>query len=135
MSYFTWNAKFETGIPAIDEQHKKLVGYVNLLSDEMNKGRGKEITGTILEDLFEYTRLHFQLEERAFDRYRYSDGENHKKAHRELIEKISELEERNKKRELVLSIKLLGFLSEWVKNHILVEDMKYVPELRDKNIV
>lgn len=134
MPYFVWNSGFETGIPVIDEQHKKLVGFVNQLSDEMSKGKGREITGPILTDLFEYTKTHFSLEEKAFDTYNYAEKEIHKKSHRDLLEQIDDLEKRNRSKELVLSIKLLTFLSDWVKQHILVEDMKYVSVLRGRKI-
>jgi hemerythrin-like metal-binding protein len=132
MPYFDWNRQFETGIPEIDTQHKKLVGYANTLFEAMRDGKGKESVATLLEELSAYAETHFSLEEKAFYKYRYSDAERHKGEHREFVAKVEEIKEALKNDEVLLSNKLLTFLVDWVRNHILFEDMRYVSTLSGK---
>lgn len=132
MAIFTWSDKFLTGITEIDDQHKKLVSLVNDLHDAMKNQKAKEILDKTLQDLADYTVYHFATEERAFDKYGYSEKVQHKKNHAEFVQKVTDLIERRKKSEMALSIDVLTFVSDWVKTHILVEDMKYLPELKGK---
>jgi len=131
MAYFEWNADFETGIKEIDNQHKKMIGYVNELVSSIHDGNGNETAGKLLLNLIEYTKTHFMLEEKAFYRFEYYDIERHTKEHVEFIKKIMEFNEANKRNEILLGNKLSTFLIDWVKNHILYEDMKYAPILKN----
>lgn len=131
MAYFDWTAEFETGIKQIDDQHKKLIGYVNELIDALREGKGNEITGSLVLNLLEYAKTHFMLEEKAFYRFDYYDAERHTKEHHEFIKKVQQFNEAHKRQEVLLGSKLSTFLVDWVKNHILYEDMKYVPFLKD----
>jgi hemerythrin-like metal-binding protein len=134
MAYFDWNRDFETGIPEIDAQHKILVGHVNKLVSGMKDGVGDEIIGNILDNLEEYSKTHFKLEEKAFYRYQFDETERHTKEHNDFIKKIEELKEAHQRKEVLLSNKLLTFMVDWVRNHILFEDMKYVPVLEGKSL-
>lgn len=77
-----WEKKFELGIPAIDEQHRHLVGLCNQLHSETMSRRspdGKAWRVALSEALREtvsYTRTHFHLEEKlmAAARLRKSAG-------------------------------------------------------------
>jgi len=134
MALFVWDEKFMTGIAAIDNQHKKLVGFVNELHDAMKKRQAKDIIEKLLDELVKYTEYHFSTEEKAFAAYGYEGRQEHAKKHDEFIGKVNALVVRHRKSEIALSIDILDFLVEWVKNHILIEDMKYVPALKDKKI-
>jgi hemerythrin len=98
----------------------------------MRDGKGKESVGALLEELSAYAEAHFSLEERAFYKYRYPDAERHKSEHREFVAKVEEMKEAQKNDEVLLSNKLLTFLVDWVRNHILFEDMHYVSTLKGK---
>ena len=123
-----------TGIAAIDNQHKKLVGFVNELHDAMKKRQAKEIIEKLLDELVKYTEYHFSTEEKAFAEYGYADRLEHSKKHDEFIGTVNAFALRHKKSEIALSIDILDFLVGWVKNHILLDDMKYVPALKGKRI-
>ena len=135
MALFNWDDKFMTGISEIDNQHKKLIALVNALYDAMKNRNTKDILDKLLKDLADYTVYHFTTEEKAFDKYGYAGKIGHKKNHADFVNEVNSLIERHKKSEIALSIDILNFLVEWVKNHILVEDMKYVPVLKGKDII
>jgi hemerythrin len=134
MLLIEWSEKLETGIGKIDEQHKKLVDRVNELNEAMRKGRGKEVVAPILDELKRYTDYHFGTEERAFEEYRYPQREAHKRQHADLVAKLDDLIAKNKSNTFMISVDVLDFLKAWLSNHILKEDMEYVPHLKGKEI-
>jgi hemerythrin-like metal-binding protein len=134
MAFFAWNEKLATGIPKIDEQHKKLISFVNELNDAMTTGKGKDVIGHILDELSEYTKYHFGLEEAAFEKYNYVQKGSHKAAHQTLIKKLDDFIRKYQSNKLVISIEVLGFLINWVNEHIMKEDMQYVPYLKGKEL-
>lgn len=131
MAFFDWNGKLETGIAIIDEQHKKLVSLVNELHEAMRNRKAKDVVARILRELGDYTNYHFSVEEKAFEKYGYPQKVEHEKLHADLIAQLGELTRKHAKGELAISIDVLDFLTQWVTNHIMKEDMKYVPFLKD----
>jgi hemerythrin len=73
MAMVTWNDNLSVNVAEIDLQHKKLVGLINELFDAMKIGKGKDVTGKILDGLISYTATHFTQEERYFDKFGYPD--------------------------------------------------------------
>jgi hemerythrin-like metal-binding protein len=134
MLYFEWDDSLKTGIEKIDDQHKRLIDIVNELSDAMRSKKGKDVLGHVLDELSEYTNYHFAFEERAFEKYGYPQADAHVTHHKELIRQLQELVDKFKKNELGISIDVLDFVTNWVKNHIQKEDMLYVPHLKDKDL-
>ena len=132
MAYFEWNDQLTTGIEIIDAQHKKLVSLVNELHEAMRNRKAKEVVAPILRELGDYTNYHFSVEEKAFEKYEYPQKAEHEKLHADLIAQLSELMQKHAKGELAISIEMLDFLTQWVPDHIMKEDMKYVPFLKDR---
>jgi hemerythrin len=80
MAYWEWKPSYELGITTIDNQHKKLVYYINeLCSAIATKERAR--VASILNGIVEHTTLHFALEERLMSEAGYEMLESHKKAH------------------------------------------------------
>jgi hemerythrin-like metal-binding protein len=134
MSYINWESGFETKIAAIDEQHKKLVGYINELHTAMHDRKAKEIIGPLLTSLNDYTNYHFKTEEKAFAQYNYSKKAEHTKQHNDLVAQLEKIVDDYKKGSIMITIELLDFLTKWLKEHILIDDKQYVPELLGKDI-
>jgi hemerythrin-like metal-binding protein len=135
LAYFDWDSKLTTGIQVIDDQHKKLINLVNELHEAMRNRKAKEIVEHILKELGEYTIYHFSVEEKAFEKYGYAQRNEHRKNHEDLVKQLNDLVQKHKKGELAISIEILDFLTNWVKTHIMKEDMMYVPFLKDKVIM
>ncbi len=134
MAFIDWSDNLATGIASIDAQHKRLIQIVNDLHDAMKVGKGREVIEKTLRELISYTDYHFTNEERAFDSYAYPETAAHKRQHVELIKELALQLQRYQRREPSLTVSTLDFLSKWVRNHIMVEDMKYVPFLKDKKL-
>ncbi|MBN1241663.1 MAG: hemerythrin family protein [Spirochaetales bacterium] len=134
MAFFDWDDKLSTGIPVIDEQHMKLVSFVNQLHEAMLQRKGKEVLGGIIDGLAKYTVYHFATEEKAFAAHGYDGAPGHVKAHKALLQRVEEIALKHARGELTVTSETLNFLIDWVGTHIMKEDKLYVPFLKDKPI-
>jgi len=112
-----------TGIQAVDEQHAALVALHNEIVDGFDGDRPPYYTIEALARLYQYSRQHFESEERIMERYGYVGYEEHKEAHAELLEELRKivLEYRRKPDGVTDSIK--RFVHDWVIAHIRERDM------------
>jgi len=125
MAFFEWNDSMSVGDPEFDDHHKKLIMYINQLFDAMHEGKGKNMIGDILKNLYDYTVFHFSKEEEKLAKVNYPGLQEQKKAHANFVEKLHDFYERYNKNDLFISVDVLDFLSSWLKNHILKTDMAY----------
>ncbi len=125
MSLIEWNDSLSVKVSEFDNQHKKLISMINELDNYMRQGRGNDVILKIINDLDNYTKTHFKTEEKYFDKFGYPDTDNHKKTHAEFVRKVSEFKNGLESRKLGLSVEVMNFLSNWLKNHIKITDMRY----------
>jgi hemerythrin-like metal-binding protein len=135
MPLIEWSNELSVGIDSIDEQHKKLVNMINALNDAMLTGSSNELLGKIFTGLAAYTQKHFSYEENMFAEHGYSDSEEHKRQHNELIAQVIELKERFMENpQGTISADLMQFLKRWLTNHIMRTDKEYSEFLRAKGV-
>jgi hemerythrin-like metal-binding protein len=128
-------ASLSVGIDSIDEQHKKLVNMINALNDAMLTNSSHELLGKIFTGLAAYTHKHFAYEENMFAEYGYSDSEEHKRQHNELIAQVVELKENFiKNPQGTINTDLMLFLKRWLTNHIMRTDKEYAEFLISKGV-
>lgn len=129
MTIIAWKEVYETGILALDNEHRELVAAVNRLFEAVRDKRGDEMLTETLVKLEDYVLKHFQNEERLLEQYKYPDIENHRQAHVELIAAVVEMKERSFAEKETLAKDLLKFLRTWILDHIVEVDKKYGPFL------
>ena len=135
MPLIEWSAELSVGIDSIDEQHKKLVNMINALNDAMILGQSNELLAKIFTGLAAYTQKHFAYEENLFAEYGYTDSEEHKRKHEELINQVVELKAKFLENpEGTISADLMLFLKRWLTNHIMRSDKEYSEFLREKGV-
>ena len=127
-----WTSKLETTISIVDTQHKELVKMINQLHKAMKMQKGSSALEDILKRLVEYTEMHFATEEKMFKKYGYPEYEQHKKIHKELVATVVSFHNDFVSGKATVTMDLMDFLTDWLKNHILKTDMEYVPFLKDK---
>jgi len=130
MALFNWSAQYETGIFMVDTQHRKLVDSINTLHDAMKDGKGKEVAEKTLNFLVDYTIQHFKAEEGLMQQKKYPDFTNHKIVHDKFVAEVKEIRTKYQTGK-VLPMQVSSILSDWLKNHILGTDKKYVPFLKN----
>ncbi len=126
MSFFEWDDKMSINVPDIDTQHKKLIAIINLLYQKTMDNAQDDAICKIINDLVDYTKYHFSYEEEQFDRIGYPETISHKREHNIFIKKINKYKKKSDSGELILSVSLSEFLKDWLFNHIMRTDQRYV---------
>ncbi len=129
MPIMTWNNQLSVDIGEIDDQHKILIELINRLNDAMKVGKGKEVIGGIIKELENYTITHFSKEEKYFDKFGYNEAASHKAQHKKFISDVKNFREQYESGTFGVAISTMAFLSDWLKNHIMITDKKYVPTI------
>ena len=127
-----WGRRLALNIPEIDKQHQELVSMVNELHRAMRMKTGSREAGSILTRLANYTVYHFEYEEKLFDTHGYPETVGHKKIHKDLVAKVLAFTKEFEQGRAALSMDLMKFLTDWLKNHIMKTDKAYAPFLKDK---
>lgn len=124
---FPWNNNFESGIPIIDEQHRKLVDLLNkLVRNIARQSTTVELT-SIFAEIKAYVLFHFSAEEGIWkDHFEGDVWEKwHHQSHEDFITEVAKLESRIGARpqdETLLDI--VRFLTHWLARHILDSDKR-----------
>lgn len=133
----TWSKEYSIGLDQIDNQHKKLIFLINKLEVltmyDSKHADFKQRLDVILQELLNYTVLHFSTEEVLMDMFEYKESAEHKRTHDSFVELIKMEQE---KLELLIANKdfekvdaelkmILKFLQNWLITHILKSDKQY----------
>lgn len=129
---FFWSEKFFTGITEIDYQHYKIVNYVNTLYQLYLENKKHPDLGNTLKELANFTKGHFGYEEKLFAQYNYPDAKTQKHEHDKLLADVVKFITAFENHNAEIDDSLINFLTDWLKHHILEEDMKYGPFLKSK---
>lgn len=127
---FVWTPEYATGIHAIDDDHKGLFAVIDALDQEFRSGQPDKQIGSTIDALKRYAEEHFAREERLMQSAHTPECAAHIRAHRKFTHMIEVLAEIHAEDPQQVDIeKVLGFLTDWLKNHILKTDLNYVPYL------
>ena len=124
----SWTADLDTGIPLIDQQHRRIVDFINHLEVAKNAG-DKEAVKQIVYDCVDYTLSHFAFEESLQEEAGYAYCKPHKKVHELFARKVSEYQERMDLGDDVAE-ELHATLARWLVNHIKRDDADYVAAVK-----
>lgn len=124
-----WSSDYSVGDFDLDQQHQKLFKLVNRFNEAMQLGQGHALLDRVLTELVDYTVKHFSAEEKAMEQAGYPELEQHKETHRKLVQKVSEMVQRFQSGETRLTVEIMNFLEQWLKQHILGVDKQYGPYL------
>jgi hemerythrin-like metal-binding protein len=123
-----WSAAMSVGHDELDRDHRRLIGILNSLGISAELGN-RSIIEFILDDLADYTQIHFRREERHLETLDFPGYDDHRAVHERISRRIEEAKWKYFQGcSPELQSELLEFLGAWLNNHILVEDMKYKDE-------
>jgi len=133
--FFRWEDIYNTNIASIDTQHKVIIKILNELYEVVLVRKEEGKLSDILNELVQYTVYHFQEEEKMFEEYAFVEEEEHKIEHQKFIDKVSQFGEMLESRKGFLAIDLIEFLKDWLIEHIMITDQKYVVYFKNKGII
>ena len=140
MARIEWGKQLSIGIDSVDNQHKTLINYINDLDDAINKDISaqakKELISIVINKLVNYTKVHFVYEEAVVFKFSsYPEAENHREIHEKVFKGVELFKNRIQTEDIdVLGSDLMIFLTQWITNHILKEDMKYADYIKENGI-
>ena len=119
-----WTSDLDTGIPVIDQQHRRIVDFINDLEAAQVLGNQEKIK-QVIYDCIDYTLSHFAFEESMQEEAGYPYCKPHKKVHELFTRKVAEYQQRMELGDDVAE-ELHGMLARWLVNHIKRADADYV---------
>lgn len=118
VTLLTWSHECIVGVQAIDDQHGILMDTLNELRVMLLRGADRRGISVHLERLIDFTRMHFQSEERLLLKQGFPSVLEHQSAHQHLMAKLYAALERINHDESLHIPTLLGFLPSWYLDHV-----------------
>lgn len=130
MSYLSWDERYSVGIKMMDDHHQRLFDLINELHEAMKSGKGKETSSRIVKELYDYTIFHFTKEESLLRESNSDHLAEQQAQHKIFIDKVKELQQKiDTGKQVTVSIEILTFLNDWLRNHIQGTDKKYTSDM------
>ena len=131
--------KYSIGIEAMDAQHARWIELIERFrsvgAEHILDEPGRVAAGNAIAELLDYTRSHFASEEKFIAEHGYPDLENHKKIHCELEVEVRKLQQEIGTVEHPgTPLKLNLFITVWLMEHIMQEDLKYARFILGKRL-
>jgi hemerythrin len=118
-----WIKSLETGIEKIDEQHKELFRQIDMLLDQANSNRHREV----IDFLGGYIVKHFSDEQKMHENSKYPKAALHRKYHEDYVAVFHKLKEKYIKEGSTPAnnIEINKTVVGWLKDHILIHDKEF----------
>lgn len=120
-----WSEDFSVKVSLMDKEHRVLFDLINDLNNAMIDGKSSDKIGEILDSLIDYTEYHFGDEEKMLRKISYPYLDEQIKSHRAFVNKMKEFKAEMESGEILLSVKIINFLKDWLISHIINIDTKY----------
>ncbi len=133
--YVVWQDQYNVGCSLIDEDHKRLMNLINRLNMAVRYHTGETFEQQAMEELHDYTKVHFAREEVLMRKYNYPEYETHKKQHDAMTAKTDAFLKDYEARGHDALIDVAPYVRQWLINHIYNTDQQYAAFLREKGIL
>lgn len=130
MAKIFWTNQLNVGIEVIDNQHRRIADYINLLDDALSNDHTKNDIGMLINDLVDYTISHFGFEESLQEEAGYLYVKAHRKVHVLFTKRVADFQARFDNGEDV-SESLHDMLVTWLLNHIKHDDADYCLSVKE----
>lgn len=135
---FRWREAFELGIEEVDKEHRKLFeigGLLYDLSSNKNDTDKYDEIMRVIEELKDYTIIHFNHEEQLMLLHSYENYEAHKFEHDFFVKKLQRIERKDiEGAQNDAIVEMLSFVADWITSHILKTDKEYIEFFKSKGL-
>ncbi len=130
-----WTNALSVGIEVIDGQHKDIFAKANNLIEACQQGKGKQVTGEIIQFLDKYVANHFAEEEKLMQKHAYPDYNLHKSQHENFANGFKELKSRFEAEGpgLQIVVSTNKTIVNWLVSHINNTDKKLGAFLKERS--
>jgi len=122
MEWIPWDNTLKTGHARMDADHNGLAELFNQLSGAIEKRKGKDVYGNMLDDIIRHAKTHFDMEEQLMAQHHYPKSDQHKAEHDMLLSQARDYRA-NFDRDAAESPAAVAYFPEvWLAFHILFSD-------------
>ena len=129
-----WDDKYSVGISIIDEEHKELIRIMNAAIVAKQHSNNIDEISKLLKELTVYALNHFSTEESYMAEFNYPEFQYHKEEHHDFSNKMITFCNRVVEGDYQIANEVLGYLKQWLVNHIQITDKKYVECFRKNGL-
>ncbi len=133
MAYFEWDPAWDTGIPAIDYEHRKLLDLLNEVDSEMQSGAPPEAVAGTLGEFHSLASAHLALEEKILQDIGDPSFEDHRRHHYQVLDAVREIMDAHRRGAFTDKPALPAALKEWVSELIRM-DGQALPRIDDARL-
>lgn len=119
-----WTKDLEIGIGVIDEEHKRIIDFLNTL-DDLEKNENTEKLEELLDGMLNFCITCFSLEEDLLEQAGYQFFKAHRMMHETCMRRFSDIRARGLKHENIIP-QLRALLEGYLNEHVKVQDKDYV---------
>nr|CAX84207.1 Hemerythrin-like protein [uncultured bacterium] len=114
---FEWSKAIETGRQDIDQEHRKIIDYLNDLRQAVSDRDTDNIVSGVLLGLKDYVDIHFSHEEEIMNSFDYDERDMHLAAHAGFAKRINAInDEHLESAETAQALMLFAY--DWLVKHI-----------------
>jgi len=129
-----WFNEYSVNVAELNGQHVKIFALIGRLRRGLDEKQERQAIEEVLDNLLDYTQVHFAREEQLMRENDYPDMEKHIAEHAWL-----QAEVRDRRKNFLLgaeakATELGAFLYHWLRDHIAVTDKNYGPFLNSKGV-
>lgn len=121
-----WCPEYTVGVPEIDRQHQYLFNLGARLGRAAEEQHNNGDLSAILKELVAYANKHFAFEEKIMQLANYENLSYHSAMHEFMRTRLTLLQAQLAKG-LLSPSELSEFMETWLTEHIIMEDMRYIP--------
>ena len=134
MPIVTWIDEYNINVEEIDLQHKRLLELVNNLHASVEACIDKETLKEMLVQLVDFTREHFETEEKLMKEHDYPEFKKHHKEHKILLKHMNELVRMVSKGKSPTFYSDYDVSTDWALLHISEQDKQMGEFLNSKGV-
>ena len=124
MPIIVWQESYSVGVAMLDKHHQHLLKLINQLAEHSACSVHSEQIVDSISELTQYAMYHFACEERLMVEHGFPRLTEHQNEHLQFCEVIAETSY-GATLGVISTENLLDYLTKWLKNHILHEDMQF----------
>ena len=134
MSPSSWKPEYSVHITTFDTQHQKLLAMIEKIQESAKTGVSPDSMARLFDDLIEYTRFHFQSEEKAMHQHGFPGFAAHQLEHQDLIRKAMDYHRKFIDGKTMISVEIMRYLNDWLLHHIDTVDRQYDQYFNEKGV-
>jgi len=129
-----WDEKYSVGISIIDAEHKELIRIMNEAIVAKQHDDNVDEISKLLKEMTVYALNHFSTEESFMAKFNYAEFQYHKEEHHDFSNKAVAYCNRVIEGDYHIANEILEYLKQWLVNHILITDKKYIKCFRKNGL-